>query len=190
MSTKALADRLAQAGLDRREIELLVSLYGPTIFAADSLTVAWRIPAGMVDELTPLVVEPEPAKAVRVVLVVARNLDPKIEASLQTLVDQLGSPQYKDREAAEQRLVELGSLAYGVLKKSLTSKDSGNRFSSRASAAGSTTADRLARRPAAVVAQVGHFHEILIRSSLFADRVGRGRRLSSSRRGANVAAKL
>jgi hypothetical protein len=123
LSTGALADRLGQTGLDRREIDLLLSLYGPTIFAADALTVAWRIPAGMVDDLTPLVIEPEPAKSVRVVLVVARNLDPKIEESLQTLVDQLGSPQYKQREAAEQRLVELGSLAFPVLKKSLTHKD-------------------------------------------------------------------
>jgi hypothetical protein len=123
LSTKALADRLGQTGLERGEIDLLVSLYGPTIFAADSLTVAWRVPAGVVDELTPLVIEPEPAKSVRVVLVVARNLDPKIEESLQTLVDQLGSPQYKEREAAEQRLTELGSLAFGVLKKSLTHKD-------------------------------------------------------------------
>ena len=123
LSTKALADRLGQTGLDRAEIDLLLSLYGPTIFAADSLTVAWRIPAGAVDEVTPLVTEPEPAKMVRVVLVVARNLDPEIEENLKTLVDQLGSPQYKEREEAEQKLVELGSLAFPVLKQSLNNKD-------------------------------------------------------------------
>ena len=123
LSSQALTERLEKTGLDRAEIDLLLSLYGPTIFAADSLTVAWRVPAGPVDDVTPLAIEPEPAKTVRVVLVVARNLDPEIEESLQTLVDQLGSPQYKEREAAESRLVELGSLAYPVLKKALNHKD-------------------------------------------------------------------
>jgi hypothetical protein len=122
-TTKALTDRLVATGLNRGQIDQLVTMYGPTIFGASSLIVAYRIPSGTVDDLNPLVAEPEPAKTVRVVLVVAQNLDPVIEASLQVLVDQLGNPRYKVREEAEERLRELGSLAFGVLKKSLTATD-------------------------------------------------------------------
>ncbi len=88
-----------------------------------SLLVAWRIPPSIVDEVTPLVAEPEPHKTVRVVLVVARNLDPVIEQTMQVLADQLGNPQFKVREAAEEKLKELGSLAWPVLRKSMTAAD-------------------------------------------------------------------
>ena len=122
-TTAALTDRLVQTGLNRQQIDLLISLYGPVIFGGDSLVVAWRLPPSIVDDLTPLVVEPEPSKTVRVVLVVARNLDPVIEQTLQVLADQLGNSQYKIREAAEEKLKELGSLAVPVLRKSMTASD-------------------------------------------------------------------
>jgi hypothetical protein len=123
LSSRVLAERLAKAGLAAGEVELLLSLYGPAIFDSDSLTVACRLSPGAVDELTPLAVEPEPAKTVRVTLVITRNLDPKIATELQTFVDQLGSPRYAEREAAEKRLSELGSLAFPVLKQALGHSD-------------------------------------------------------------------
>ena len=122
-TTAALTERLVKTGLDRKQIDLLLSLYGPVIFGGDALLIAWRIPPSIVDDLTPLVAEPEPQKTVRVVLVVARNMDPVIEQTMQVLADQLGNPQYKVREAAEDKLKELGSLAWPVLRKSMTAAD-------------------------------------------------------------------
>jgi hypothetical protein len=118
-----LTERLLQAGLAQSEVDLIVSLYGPAIFASDSLLVAWRLPSGVVDELNPITVEPEPAKSVRVVLVIGRNLDPQISVDLEKFVVQLGSTSYSEREAAEQRLSEFGSLAFPVLRKALANSD-------------------------------------------------------------------
>ncbi len=118
-----LTERLLQAGLAQSEVDLLLSQYGPALFSGDSLLVAWRLPSGVVEELNPITVEPEPAKSVRVVMVIGRNLDPQIGVDLQKFVVQLGSRSYKEREAAEQRLSEFGSLAFPVLRKALANTD-------------------------------------------------------------------
>jgi hypothetical protein len=118
-----LSERLLQAGLAQAEVDLLISLYGPALFSSDSLLVAWRLPAGVVDELNPLTVEPEPTRSLRVVLVIGRNLDPQIGVDLQKFVTQLGSTSYQEREAAEQSLSDFGSLAFPVLRKALANSD-------------------------------------------------------------------
>ena len=122
-SSKALAERLERAGLDAQESELIVSLYQSAIFESDKLTVAFRLSPDAVAEETPLVVDPEPAKSVRVTLVVVRNMDPKIIADLQSLVGQLGSARYKERETAEKSLRELGSLAFPALRQAAKHAD-------------------------------------------------------------------
>jgi hypothetical protein len=122
-SSKALAERLERAGLTAQESELIVSLYQSAIFESDQLTVAFRLSPDAVAEETPLVVDPEPAKSVRVTLVVVRNMDPKIIADLQSLVGQLGSARYKERETAEKSLRELGSLAFPALRQAAKHAD-------------------------------------------------------------------
>ncbi len=122
-SREELARRLGETGLAPAEVELLLGVYGPALFEADSLVVAWRLPAGVVEELNPLTVRPDPQKTVRMVLVVGRNLDPQIKADLQQYVQRLGSDRYSEREAAEQRLAELGSLAFPVLRQALNNSD-------------------------------------------------------------------
>jgi hypothetical protein len=122
-SQTKLAERLTAAGLAPAEVELMLSIYGPALFGSDKLVVAWRLPASVVDELNPLVIDPEPTRSVRVVMVIGRNLDPQIGVDLQKFVAQLGSADYKQREAAEARLAELGSLAFPALRKALANSD-------------------------------------------------------------------
>ncbi len=118
-----LSQRLVEAGLAQPEVDLLLSLYGPALFSGEALVVAWRLPPGVVEELNPLTVEPEPSKSVRVVMVIGRNLDPQISVDLQKFVNQLGSRSYQERETAEQRLGDFGSLAFPVLRQALANSD-------------------------------------------------------------------
>ena len=122
-SRDKLVRRLLETGLAQAEVDVLVALYGPALFEADSLMVCWRLPSGVVEELNPLAVDPEPAKTVRTVLVIGRNLDPQIKVDLQQYVNQLGSASYSQREAAEQRLSDFGSLAFPVLRQALAHAD-------------------------------------------------------------------
>ena len=91
--------------------------------ASDAMTVAWRMPTGFMEEKFPITVYPEPIKSTRVALFIATNLDPKINDDLQGLIAKMGDPKYKEREAAMQRLMELGPLAFPALKQALANPD-------------------------------------------------------------------
>jgi len=122
-SSKSLTDRLEKAGLNRQESELLVSRYKAAIFAAAGLRVAFRLSPIAVGDLTPVVVEPEPAKTVRVTLLIADELEPRLAADGDQLVKLLGSPKYKEREAAERQLLEMNAGALPFLNQAVNSND-------------------------------------------------------------------
>ena len=115
--------RLEATGLAADEVALLAQLYEAPLFETEKLLVVFRLPADIVEQRLPLVFYPAPRRTVRVPLVVVRNVDPSIKDEVQTLVAGLGAEDYAAREAAEQRLWELGRLALPALKQALQSPD-------------------------------------------------------------------
>ena len=66
---------------------------------------------------------PEPAKTVRVALLLLQHIDPAMKQEADGLIVQLGDRSYAKREAAERRLAELGTLAKPQLEKALKTTD-------------------------------------------------------------------
>jgi len=122
-SSGALAARLRKTGLSEHEVALAVERYGPLLFESDALVACARLDPATVDEQLQLSVFPLPRKTVRVALVVVRKADPQLGVEVESLIAQLGDTSFERRETAEQRLVELGSIAYPSLQAALTEKD-------------------------------------------------------------------
>lgn len=122
-TTKALTERLAKTGLTADEAQGFVERFGGLLFEGDAVVVACRVDAGLIDEKIPLSVFPEPTKIVRVPIVVLRNADPQLPNEVDHLIVQLGDRKFAIREAAQQRLLELGPLAFPALQKSLNNSD-------------------------------------------------------------------
>jgi hypothetical protein len=120
---KALAERLARAGLTAQESHLILSQYSKAFFESRELVVLFRLPPDAIDESVPLEIYPEPQKIVRVALALIRNIDPRSKDEVKALIARLGDKKYSDREAAEKRLIELGVIAVTALKEALKDKD-------------------------------------------------------------------
>lgn len=118
-----LRKRLAAAGLNAGEIDLMLSLYAPHFFATDEIQLVYRVSPEGIDEITPLTVEPDTTKIKRVSMVIARKVDPRLREDVQKLIVELGDVSYSKREAAEKRLKELGTLATAGLKEAMKNKD-------------------------------------------------------------------
>ena len=71
----------------------------------------------------PLTFDPEPRRTVRAALLLVRDIDPNLRQSVEQLIEQLGEPDYAKREAAEQRLMELGAITIPALRKAVDHAD-------------------------------------------------------------------
>ncbi|REK08608.1 MAG: hypothetical protein DWQ37_19920 [Planctomycetota bacterium] len=121
--TEALAQRLRKSGLTDHEAQHFVERYGEVFFEGEALVVACRLDQAVMDDKIPLSVFPKPSKTVRVGMVLLRDADPQLGEQVQKLIANLGDPKYDVREAAQQRLLELGPLAFPALNKALNSDD-------------------------------------------------------------------
>lgn len=122
-TTAMLKRRVVDVGLTEDEADLLLSMYAKPIFESEKLVVLARVPQEEIDAKTPFDVYPEPTKVVRVALVVVSDIDPRVAGEITTLVAQLGDTEYAKREAAENRLAELGPLALPALREALKQTD-------------------------------------------------------------------
>ncbi len=122
-TTGALGERMAKAGLKPAEIALFLDNYQWLFFEGDAVVVACRLDPPTIDEKIPLSIFPEPARTVRVAMVLMRNADPLLGSEVDRLIAQLGDPSYRTREAAQQRLTELGPLAFAALNQALNQSD-------------------------------------------------------------------
>ena len=122
-SHSALRAVLLEAGLKASEADVFSSLYADAIFKSSELVVLFRLNSGAIEEQFPLVTYPEMKRSVRVPLVLVRNVDPQLQRGMEALVEQLADANFKTRQAAEKRLVELGRLAIPLLKKALKNAD-------------------------------------------------------------------
>jgi hypothetical protein len=122
-TTRALAERLAKAGLSAHEAESFVDHYHALVFEGQALVVACRLDPAVMDEKIPLSVFPAPAKIVRVGMVLLRNADPQLGPEVDKLIAQLGDRKFSVREAAHRQIAEMGPLAFASLNKALNHAD-------------------------------------------------------------------
>ncbi len=123
LTTRALSDRLQRAGSNAHEAELFVAHYEHALFDSEAIVILCRLDPSVIEEKIRLSIFPEPAKTVRVAMVLMRNVDPQFSSEIERLVAELGHAKYSVREAAQKRLTELGSLAFGPLYNALKNPD-------------------------------------------------------------------
>jgi hypothetical protein len=122
-ATAELRKRLLAAGMVENEADLLLSLYANAFFKSKETVLLFRIPQGTIDEWLPIEVDPDTTKISRVALVLCFKVDPLIRDEVKQLVDQLADDAYAKREAAEQKLRDLGRMAIPALKEAAKSSD-------------------------------------------------------------------
>jgi hypothetical protein len=120
---EAWKSRLSKTGLTPGEMELLVSQYAASVFEPKQMVAMFRLPQATVEEKFSLEILPEPKKIVRVAWVLAMNINPGLKNETSGLVAKLGDASYREREAAEKRLAELGPLAKAALEEAVKSQD-------------------------------------------------------------------
>ncbi len=123
LTTKSLSGRLQRAGLNAHEAELFVAHYEHALFDSEAIVILCRLDPSVIEEKIRLSIFPEPAKTVRVAMVLMRNVDPQFGSEIERLVAELGHAKYSVRESAQKRLTELGSLAFGPLYTALKNPD-------------------------------------------------------------------
>lgn len=119
----SLAQRLQEQGLRREMAQLLLSHYSKAFFEPQELLVIVRLSREAIDEAVQLDVFPPPKKVVRTSLLVIHGVDPRLQDRIRELVARLGDDSYKEREAAEALLAQLGPVAVPVLEEALTNAD-------------------------------------------------------------------
>ena len=119
----AYTRRLTAQGMRAEVIQTFLDQYGPSLFEPKSLIVLAHLSRDAIDEVVLLDVFPSPRKFVRMAVVVAHGVDPRLQDQARVLIRQLGDASPKGREAAENQLFELGPVAVPVLEDALRDKD-------------------------------------------------------------------
>jgi hypothetical protein len=123
LTRDSYARRLAGRGLREDVANTLLDQYGDALFRPDGLIVLAHYSRDALDEIAPLDVFPEPRKLVRVAVVVAHGVDPRLQDRTRELVRKLGDHSPKARDQAEARLTELGAVAVPALEDALRDTD-------------------------------------------------------------------
>jgi len=116
-------DRLLGEGLCASDTDIIIRILEKHALDPKRLTAVYELDAGEMDRLLPLEVLPEPAKTVRVGLVIVKDADPGVASEIDELVAQLGDDEWSKRDAAYQALSKLGKAAKTQLEKAQNSKD-------------------------------------------------------------------
>lgn len=119
----AYARRLGAQGLRAEVVRTIMDQYGGALFEPKGLIVLAHLSRDAVDEVVPLDIFPTPKKFVRVAVVVAHGVDPRLQDQARVLVKRLGDASPEAREQAEAELYELGPVAVPVLEDALREKD-------------------------------------------------------------------
>lgn len=115
--------RLAGAGLAPGDVDVILATLRTHALDPEQLTVVYRVDPAELDRLLPLEVVPSPAKVTRVGLAVVRNVDPAAGERIAKLIEQLGSDDWNQREAAQAKLALLGAGAAPRLTDALKHTD-------------------------------------------------------------------
>ena len=114
---------LREQGLADPEIAYVTATVKGLALLNDQSVVVYRMDREQLDYLLPLEITPEPEKLVRVGIVIVLNSDPDLPRHVEGIVEQLGDPKWKQREAAMAKLRKLGSAARQELQKAAKNTD-------------------------------------------------------------------
>jgi hypothetical protein len=115
--------RLAAWEIEPSDIDLIVRTLKAQALDDRAMTAVFRLDEADLSRVLTLEITPPPAKVSRVALVIARNIDPALSDLIDQLISQLGSPDWKQREAATDLLANYGPAAQSRLQAALGSKD-------------------------------------------------------------------
>jgi hypothetical protein len=114
---------LAALHLEQPEIDFVLSILRQQALRRESAMLVYRLDEAQLEKLLPLEVTPYPDRLFRVGLVIVQDVDPDLQSKVETLVAQLGDDQWKQRQAAQQQLAELGLAAKPKLEAALKHED-------------------------------------------------------------------
>ncbi|MBY0523405.1 MAG: hypothetical protein K2R98_08395 [Gemmataceae bacterium] len=112
-----LIGQLKAAGLNEDEAKALAVVWRKDFFETEGLSVFYRLPTEIYDQMLPLTVTPKPEKTVRVLLVHHPHCEPDLAERVLALVKQLGAAKFEERLDAQRRLQALGRAAFVHLKR-------------------------------------------------------------------------
>ncbi len=119
-----LVKQLQAAGLFEDEAKALASVWQKTFFETEGISVFYRLPQAVYDQLLPLTLSMKPEKVVRTMLVHHPHVEPDLADRVVGLVKQLDAPKFEDRIEAQKRLQKLGRAAFVQLRRARDSKPS------------------------------------------------------------------
>jgi len=115
--------RLAEAGVSAADQNVVCKILARFALDSKRLTLVYRLDPAEFDKILPLDIVPQPKKVSRIALVVVTGIDPAIGQELDRWIAQLGSPSWKEREAAAAEIKKLGTYAKARLEKAASDKD-------------------------------------------------------------------
>jgi hypothetical protein len=107
-----LITQLKAAGLNEDEARSLTDVWRKAFFETEGVSVFYRLPQDIYDQLLPLTVNPKPEKVVRTLLVHHPHCEPDLADRVLALVKDLGSVKFEERIEAQKRLQALGKAAF------------------------------------------------------------------------------
>jgi hypothetical protein len=116
-------ESLAALDLEPPEIDFVLGILREQALRSESAMLVYRLDEAHLEKLLPLEVTPYPDRLFRVSLVIVQDADPDLQSKVEALVAQLGSDEWKQREAAQQQLSELGLAAKPRLEAALKHDD-------------------------------------------------------------------
>jgi len=107
-----LIGQLKTAGLNEDEAKSLTDVWRKAFFETEGVSVFYRLPQDIYDQLLPLTINPKPEKIVRTLLVHHPHCEPDLAERVLALVKDLGSVKFEERIEAQKRLQALGRAAF------------------------------------------------------------------------------
>jgi hypothetical protein len=117
-----LVKQLQASGLFEDEAKALANVWQKTFFETEGVSVFYRLPQEVYDQLLPLTLCVKPEKVVRTMLAHHPHVEPDLADRVMALVKQLDAPKFEDRIEAQKRLQKLGRAAFVHLRRARDSK--------------------------------------------------------------------
>ncbi len=114
-----LVRALESAGMPPSDRDAFVAVWKGEFFGRAGLTVAFRLPTEVYDDLLPLTLDPPPRSRVRIGWCLAVDRDPDLAERVRELVEALGSDEWTARQDAFASLSRLGVTALPALREAI-----------------------------------------------------------------------
>jgi hypothetical protein len=118
-----LRQPLTELGLPTFHVDRLLKTFAAHGVDKERMTVLFRLDEATIEELVPLEVFPSPRKQVRAAFIIVSDMDPTLILEIKKLVTQLGADSWTKREAASERLKQMGNSCRSQLSEAAKSKD-------------------------------------------------------------------